>query len=107
MERVDYINEGRIADLFKLKQVQYEQRDLEFLCNQFIHSFVFATVENDDGSLAGFFISSDRSCQRKVYFLELSQVLNAFRTVGRDYPANIQVRRNAKTQQWEHLPEEP
>ena len=104
---VDHQNAHRVDELFDLDQVQSEQRDLEFVCNQFIHSFVFVAAQNEDGSLAGFFISSDRSRHQKVYLVELSQVLLAFRTVGRDYPSRLHLRRNEKTHQWEQMPSEP
>jgi len=36
-----------------------EKQNLEILCNQFIHSYVFVTAQQEDGSLAGAYVSSD------------------------------------------------
>lgn len=104
---VDHQNAHRIDELFDLAQSQTEHRDLGFLCNQFIHSFVFVVAQNEDGSFAGAFISSDRSRHQKVYFVEVAQILLAFRTVGRDYPNSLHLRRNEETHQWEQVPSDP
>lgn len=41
IKRVDYLNAGCVHELFDVQLVHIEERDLEFLCNQFIHSYVF------------------------------------------------------------------
>lgn len=105
VKMVDYMNAYRIDEFFDLNIVQSEERDLEFLCNQFIHSYVFAPAQNEDGSLAGIYVSSDRARSSKLYFVELSHVLSAFRTVGKDYPTSQHMRRNEKTHQWEEFVE--
>lgn len=103
MKMVDYFNAHRIEELFDLDAIHLEDRDLAFLCNQFIHSYVFVPVHHEAGALAGVYVSSDRSRHEKLYFVELSQVVHAFRTVGRDYPREQHLRRNAKTDQWEEV----
>lgn len=103
IEMVDYFNAHRIEELFDLSTVQSEDRDLEFLCNQFIHSYVFVPVHHEGGALAGVYVSSDRTRHEKLYFVELSQTIHAFRTVGKDYPREQHLRRNAKTDQWEEV----
>ena len=87
IKMVDYFNAHRIDELFDLQAIKSEDRDLAFLCNQFIHSYV----------------SSDRTRHEKLYIVELNQVIHAFRTVGRDYPREQHLRRNAKTNQWEEI----
>jgi len=100
---VDYLNSHRIDELFNLKVIHTESRDLEFLCNQFIHSYVFIPALHEDGRLAGIYITSDRSRQQKLYFVELTQILIAFRAVGSDYPVSQHMQRNEKTSQWEEI----
>lgn len=97
----DYFNRTEIDKLFELDQPMKEQRDIGFLCNQVVHSYVFLISINDDGKLEGFFISSDSMRYKKLYFIELAQVINVFRIVGKDYPANMHLQRNAATGQWE------
>lgn len=103
IKMVDYFNAHRIDELFDLQAIQSEDRDLAFLCNQFIHSYVFVPVLHKAGTLAGVYVSSDRTRHEKLYFVELNQVIHAFRTVGRDYPREQHLRRNAKTNQWEEI----
>jgi hypothetical protein len=103
VKEVDYMNAHRIDELFDLDVRHTEQRDLAFLCNQFIHSYVFAPVQHEDGALAGAYVASDRARNEKLYFVELDQILLAFRTVGRDYPASQHMRRNERTNQWEEI----
>lgn len=101
IRKVDYVNCHRISELYDLDSVSTEGRDLVFLCNQFIHSYVFAPVLEEDSRVAGFYVSSDRIRQQKVYFVELAQVLMAFRAVGHDDPREIRMTRNAITGQFE------
>ena len=103
VKMVDYFNARRIDELFDLNTVQSENRDLEFLCNQFIHSYVFVSVRYEGGALAGVYVCSDRTRHEKLYFVERGQIIHAFRTVGKDYPREQHLRRNAKTDQWEEV----
>ncbi len=100
---VDYFNAHRIDELFDLSTVQHEEHNLEFLCNQFIHSYVFSPVQEHDGSLAGALVCSDRLRQDKIYFVAITQISQAFRTVGKDYPVSQHLQRNRKTNQWEEI----
>ncbi|MBX9918181.1 MAG: hypothetical protein K2Y07_13290, partial [Nitrosomonas sp.] len=76
-------------------------RDVQFLCNQFIHSFIFVPVEGEQAQLLGFYVCSDRTRHEKLYFVEIQQVLSVFRTIGRDYPTSAIMKRDTKTGQWE------
>ncbi|MCY1205087.1 hypothetical protein D9M72_166230 [compost metagenome] len=88
---------------FDLDSRHEEQRDLIFLCNQFIHSYFFLPVIDKMGTLAGAHIASDRVRKEKLYFVGIAQIIEAFRTVGRDYPSKLHLRRNDSTQQWEEV----
>jgi hypothetical protein len=97
----DYMNWHRLDEHFDLEAQHEEQRDLTFLCNQFIHSFIFLPAIDEAGALAGVYIASDRARKDKVYFVGAAQIVDAFRAVGRDYPTELHLRRNDSTQQWE------
>ncbi|MBX9917599.1 MAG: hypothetical protein K2Y07_10250, partial [Nitrosomonas sp.] len=47
IRKVDYFNAHRIDTLFDLNKINKETRDVQFLCNQFIHSFIFVPVEGE------------------------------------------------------------
>lgn len=99
--KVDYLNTAEIDNFFELKNPIQEQKDIGFLCNQIIHSYVFLISIREDGGLEGFFVASDTMRSRKVYFVEIVQVIDAFRQVGSDYPRGMIMQRNQKTDQWE------
>jgi len=55
-----------------------------FVCNQFIHSYIFVPAQNKNGSLSGVYVSSDKAKNDKLYFVGVDQILDAFRLVGKD-----------------------
>lgn len=94
---VDFLNWHRVDQIVDLTHSTLEVRDLKFLCNQFVHSYIFCPVE-DAGRLAGFYFASDTERKRKCYFVNISEVVGLFRIVGRDYPSKLELRRNADGQ---------
>lgn len=100
IEHVDHLNWHKIGELYDLNKSNTETRDLRFLCNQFIHSYVFSPVIHN-GSIEGFYVSSDVKRNKRLYFVELGLVLKLFRTVGRDYPSKVTMVRNPKTKDWD------
>ncbi len=98
IRRVDYLNWHHLDKNYDLSSHKAETKDIRFLCNQFMHSYVFITSEID-GRLNGFFVASDRDRHSKCYFVDLEHVLNIFRTVGRDYPSTSKFHRG-DTGQW-------
>lgn len=96
---VDYINWHDIDQNYDLTVQKLEKRDLRYLCNQFVHSYVFLPSK-DHNRLGGFFVVSERERNTKCYFIELWQVLKVFRTVGKDYPTNMQLLRDPSSSQF-------
>ena len=85
VKKVDELNWHKLDELYDLEDSNIEQRDIRYLCNQFIHSFVF--IPSGETRLEGIYIASDRIRNQKLYFVSLDQILRAFRAVGRDYPS--------------------
>jgi hypothetical protein len=85
-KRVNWLNHAFIDENYDLTKSHSEQRDIEFICNLFVHSYVF--VVSGDGKLEGVYVSTDRQKNQKVYFVPLKVILNIFRIVGRDYPSS-------------------
>ena len=83
-QRVNWLNHAFLDENYDLTKIHSEQRDIEFICNLFVHSYVF--VVSGDGKLEGAYVSTDRQKDKKVYFVPLQVILKIFRTVGRDYP---------------------
>jgi hypothetical protein len=98
---VDYLNSHKIDELYDLDSIGTESRDINFLSNQFIHSYIFVPVLGEKAEITGVFVSSDWMRQKKLYFVAINQVLSAFRTIGKDNPSHVHMSRNPLTNQWE------
>jgi hypothetical protein len=96
-EVADYFNIYEVNELFELDIETLEMHDVGFLCNQVIHSNIFTIIENVDGRIRGFFMASDNSHHKKVYYLSLRQLTDMFRTIGRDCPNKLQLERDVNT----------
>lgn len=74
---------------YDLESSQTVTKDLIFLCNQFIHSYIFVEYFDTEGQLKGVFVSSDRERHESLYDLEIEQIIKIFEQVGNDYPTSI------------------
>ena len=88
IEPVNSLNWHKIDQLFDLDNSHSEERKIRFICDRFIHSYVFMTCEKE-GRLDGVFVASDKDKQKKLYYVSLDVVLKIFRLVGNDYPSKM------------------
>ena len=95
IKRVDWLNNHRLAELYDFGKPGQESRDIGFISNLFIHSFVFAPAGEE--RLEGAFVASDRTINQKCYFVPLSVIQSIFRLVGRDYPSHLSFERDPQT----------
>jgi len=93
IKQVTLMNNDRIEDLYSLSKKNSETRDLEFVANQFVHSYVFVYAVDEEGGLIGFYFSSDVKKNSRLYFISLEEVIRIFNTAGNDYPAEIILRK--------------
>ena len=84
---VDYLNWHQLDKCYDLSTEHTEIRDIQYLCNQFIHSYVFIVA--GEFRIDGIYVASDHVRNKKVYFVPLSHILHAFRLIGRDYPSTL------------------
>ncbi|HYW18068.1 MAG TPA: hypothetical protein VE956_01930 [Nodularia sp. (in: cyanobacteria)] len=85
---VTKMNWGDIDKLYDLDAPQPTTKSLVFFCNQFIHSYIFVTSFDDNNCLDGLFISSDRERHKALFFIKISQIIEFFEQVGKDYPSS-------------------
>ncbi len=104
---VDYFHRSDVDELFDLDHPTRETRDVAFLCNQVMHSYIFVNLTTEAGKLDGFFVSSDTMRRKRLYFFPIAVVVRVFRTVGRDYPKSGHYVRNERTGEWEGSVGEP
>ncbi len=101
VKTVDYLNCHRVNELYNLSKKQCETRDIQYVCNQFIHSYVFSPLVERDGTLQGIYVSSDKVRQHKVYFVTSAQIRTGLLSFGNDDPTSLHMCRNDQTGQWE------
>lgn len=81
------LNWDKIDLFYDLDQPVVERRSVLFLCNQFIHSFVFVPDLDDLDCLSGVFFASDRQRHSRLLRLDLDTIIALYELVGSDYPA--------------------
>ncbi|CAC9436401.1 hypothetical protein [uncultured Gammaproteobacteria bacterium] len=62
-KKVDWLNHTCIDENYDLTKPNGEEKDIKFICNLFIHSYVF--VVSGDGKLEGVYVSTDRQKKPK------------------------------------------
>jgi hypothetical protein len=88
---VTFINNHKIGELYDFDAGKPTSRDVVFVCNQFIHSYVFSVVLNNHGGLCGILVSSDRERNQSLYELRLRDIVSMFEAISQDYPDLIEM----------------
>jgi len=98
------MNWHKIDEKYDLSTVKRETRNLEWLANQIIHSFVFIPAYSESGLFDGVYVASDRERNKRVYFFQRKLVLDILNLIGNDYPAQSHLTRDENgdqvTEQW-------
>ncbi len=78
-------------------------RDLVFLCNQIIHSYVFLPILEEDGhGISGILFSSDRHRHQFLYQLDLERVIRLYRQIAKDDPNHFSWTFNPERQDYDY-----
>jgi hypothetical protein len=85
---VTYLNYHRFSDLYDLSQAALVSHNLRFVCNQVVHSYVFAPQFNADGQVEAVLFNSDRNRNREIFIVGIRDVAGVFRAVGDSDPAS-------------------
>ena len=83
-KRVHHFNWHKLEDLYDFNASYEDSRDLGFLCNQVIHSYIFSPVFSDAGYLDGILLASDRERRQRVISVAMREVVSIFAAVGND-----------------------
>ncbi|NMG83155.1 MAG: hypothetical protein GIS02_02985 [Methanosarcinales archaeon] len=75
---IDHMNWHRFESNYNLEKYTKEEKDWRYLINQIIHSFSFSFSYDDNGKLDGFFVNSDRSKDKSLYFVSIENILCLF-----------------------------
>jgi hypothetical protein len=91
-KNVTLLNWDIIDELYDLSNAMRDEMNLQFICNQIIHSYVFTyTMTGKDNHLQGIMFSSDWERSKSLHELRLSQVIRLFEVVGHDYVSRTEI----------------
>jgi len=85
---IHLFNWHHIDRLYALQKSKKSQIDVEHLCHQFVHSYVFLLSFDDKRQLNGVFLSSDKKRSSCLYYVEIRAIIDLFERVGRNYSAS-------------------
>jgi len=81
-----YFNEHNLERLFDFTKIREIKIELNALCNQIIHSYVFEPTFDDEFNLVGFFVSSDEKRNEILYIFLIEDIIKVMNIIGNDYP---------------------
>ena len=87
-ERITYRSAHRIDRLFDFSRTRHQRRQLRYVCNQIVHSYIFTPLLAESGGWAGVVFASDRDKRRGAYWLDAEDVVQIFEDVALDDPVH-------------------
>ncbi|GAS81161.1 hypothetical protein [Paenibacillus amylolyticus] len=85
-KNVTRLNWHRIQELYDLDLTSNESIKASYLYNQIIHSYIFLVSLNEEGIVEGFYFTSDRTRNQKLFYIALRQLDRYINIVGNDNP---------------------
>jgi hypothetical protein len=101
---ITLLNQHKFPVLYDLYAGQKEIISYWDICNQFIHSSIFAPFIPVGKSLVGFYIASDRAKKKKLYYIQLKVLVEMLESVGNNYPKKIEFTFNEKSKEYNVTP---
>lgn len=84
---VTLLNWHKLDQLYDRSKPTRKKVDIKWISNIFIHSYIFMTIHEDNGGLAGISINSDRTRNEALFEVRIDDIINIFISIGKDYPA--------------------
>ena len=72
---IDHQNWHKIEKNYNLEKYSLVSKPWRYYLNQIVHSFTFIFSYNDDNMLNGFYINSDKSKNKELYFIYIKEYL--------------------------------
>jgi hypothetical protein len=101
IQRVTSDNWHRLDENYNLMQETRVRPSLRFICNQFIHSYVFILGASSAGGLGYIFFSSDKERNHRLFRMTTRSLARLFESVSRSRARWIWGIRNEATGDWE------
>ena len=82
-----WLDRDHIDRHYNLEKPKPENMGARAFCDLVVHSFVFMESVNDDRTIAGFFITSDKTKARGLWEFELTTIIDLMKRTAEDWPA--------------------
>jgi hypothetical protein len=86
---VTWRNNHKLDQLYDLDKTHSEKRDLWFISSRIVHSFIFNLCVNENGGFDGILFTSDTDKNKKLYTLNIDQIIELFELVGNNNVTNV------------------
>ena len=86
INEVNLLNWHRYYELYDLHSPSKKELNLDFVYNQFIHSYVFSIDNSESSSFTGIFFCSDRYRNKSLFHISSLEIKRIFHLVGTNYP---------------------
>ena len=95
--KIDFTNNHKVHQYFDLESGNKCHLTLYNITNLIIHSVIFFFLYDEDGSVSGFYVSSDRLSDKKLYLINIRDYVEAMRMVSNDYVTEMRLERDTET----------
>ena len=79
-------------DLHDCYQMDYPhkcEKEISYISNQIIHSYIFEFGTSEDRRLTGLFFASDKDRHKFCNWIHIFEICKIFRSVSEDYPSEL------------------
>ncbi|HEY3307230.1 MAG TPA: hypothetical protein VGJ93_02130 [Desulfuromonadaceae bacterium] len=97
---VTLLNQHKFPELYDLYAGKTDRLTYHDICNQFIHSSIFAPFTPFGKSLVGAYIASDRAKKKQLYYITLVKIVEIFKNVGSDEASELVMTFDDKKQEY-------
>lgn len=95
-EPVSLSNSHKLDELYDIENAKEVSKPFSYVLNQIIHSYIFQYAFKDKKRIEGVIFNSDRSKEKEVYLLRLTELIRALSPIAQCYVGRAIVKINDK-----------
>jgi hypothetical protein len=95
LKKIHRLNAWALDRIIDFNSAKHEQKNILFLCNQIIHSYVFSVVGE------GIFLCSDFERNKKILFFEIIEFIKIAKRLANNNVTRLEMRYNYKTNEFD------
>ena len=93
---VTFMNWDKVDEKYDLENPERFKKQVIWIANQLIHSFVFLPCFDEDSRLDSILFNSDRTRRQHVYSMSMNQIVSLFEEIAANDPASMDSHFNEK-----------